>query len=216
MLPLSALKVAFASFWVNSELRDWVPAGQEWGLQGRFPQHCTDRWSERGEPSVWVSHWQPPSGIAPAVERFLSQAEEGHRPLLRAQVVAPWGCTLLPDEVNEGADFREYRWAICWWVGGSRSMPLGKLPEYAWSYWQSRSDPLVVSLAFSLVTCHGHPSPMKCFVRVYSNLWEDSVVSSEVDKRKPVLAYSFTFTLPPSFLPSWFSSPNVTSVGPLR
>lgn len=50
MLPPAVLKVVFASFWVNSELQDWVPAGQEWGLQGRFPQNWTDRWSERGGP----------------------------------------------------------------------------------------------------------------------------------------------------------------------
>lgn len=34
-------------------------------------------------------HRQLLSAVAPAVEHFLSQAEEGHRPFLRVQAVAP-------------------------------------------------------------------------------------------------------------------------------
>lgn len=207
MLPPVALKLAFASCWVNSELWNWVPAGQKWGLRCGFPQHWTNRWSKRGEPSVRVLLWQLPSEMAPAVEHFVSQAEEGHRALLGA----PWGCLLLPGGMQESAEFREYRWAVCWWVGRSRSTPLGKLPEYAWFCWQRRSGPLVVCLAFSFVTCHGHPSLMKYFVRVYSDLGQDLIVSLGVNK-KPLSAYSFTFTLILFFLPSWFPSPNVTSV----
>lgn len=186
-----------------------MPAGQKWGLQCRFPQHWTNRWSERGGPSVWVLHRQLPSGVAPAVEHFLSQAEEGHRPLLGAQVVAPWGCLLLT-ELDESTEFSQHRWAVHCWVGRSWSMQLGNLPEYAWSYWQSRSGPC---LEFSLVMCHGHPSLMKYFFRVFSNLVHDSSFSLEVNE-KPLLAYSFTFILTLSFLPSWFSPPSVTSVRP--
>lgn len=155
-------------------------------------------------------HRQLPSGVAPAVEYFLSQAEEGHRPLLRAQVVAPWGCLLLT-ELNESTEFSQHRWAVHCCVERSWSMPLGNLPEYAWSYWQSRSGPCI---DFSLVTCHSHPSLMKYFFRVFSNLGH-LTFSLEVNER-PHLAYSFTFILTLSFLPFWFSPPTVTSVRPSR
>lgn len=148
-------------------------------------------------PSVWVLHRQLLSGVAPAVEHFLSQAEEGHRPLTGAQVVAPWGGLLLA-ELNERAEFSQHRWTVHFWVERSWSMPLGNLPEYAWSYWQSRSGPC---LEFSLVLCHGHPGLMKYFFMVFTSLGYDLTFSLEVNK-KPLLAYSFTFVLTLSFLPS--------------
>lgn len=133
-----------------------MPAGQKWGLQCRFLQHWTNRWSERGGPSVWVLHRQLLSGVAPAVEHFLSQVEEGHRPLTGAQVVAPWGGLLLA-ELNVRAEFSQHRWAVHFWVERSWSMPLGKSPwicmillakqKWPWSRiqlgyvpWPSRSD----------------------------------------------------------------------------
>lgn len=151
------------------------------GLQGRFPHHQSNRWSERGG-SLFKS---PIGSCSQEWQQLLSMLScwGWGRAEAVSQIATLWGCLLFPHLM---------RW--------TKVLNLGSISELCIGEWEGAGlhpleSPLnihdlvgqirIVSLfcpAFSLITCHSHSSLTKYFVRVHNKLGQDSIVSLEANK----------------------------------